>query len=148
MPSRVGLVQRKPAEAVFLSAVLASRDCDASRPSSLVFRRLHGTLVPTYESASIRRFRDGRVDNIRSATPEALCFVKAVAGREAAAPVSPPRLGSLGPARRRAAACRRGSATAAAFACWSPSGPVEPASGLLTGVGEAAAPEGSHPSPD
>ncbi|RXN08777.1 choline O-acetyltransferase-like protein [Labeo rohita] len=35
-------------------------------------------LVSTYESASLRRFRQGRVDNIRSATPEALAFVKAM----------------------------------------------------------------------
>ncbi|KAL0178817.1 hypothetical protein M9458_024259, partial [Cirrhinus mrigala] len=35
-------------------------------------------LVSTYESASLRRFRQGRVDNIRSATPEALEFVKAM----------------------------------------------------------------------
>ncbi|KAI7805376.1 putative choline O-acetyltransferase [Triplophysa rosa] len=38
----------------------------------------HRCLVPTYESASIRRFQEGRVDNIRSATPEALAFVKAM----------------------------------------------------------------------
>uniref|UniRef100_A0AC35TY71 Carn_acyltransf domain-containing protein n=1 Tax=Rhabditophanes sp. KR3021 TaxID=114890 RepID=A0AC35TY71_9BILA len=36
---------------------------------------LHGKLVSTYESASIRRFRHGRVDNIRAATPEALSWV-------------------------------------------------------------------------
>ncbi|XP_028584281.2 choline O-acetyltransferase [Podarcis muralis] len=42
----------------------------------LAFYRLYGRLVPTYESASIRRFEEGRVDNIRSATPEALTFVK------------------------------------------------------------------------
>uniref|UniRef100_A0AAQ5Z3G0 Choline O-acetyltransferase n=1 Tax=Amphiprion ocellaris TaxID=80972 RepID=A0AAQ5Z3G0_AMPOC len=35
-------------------------------------------LVPTYESASIRRFQQGRVDNIRSATAEALAFVKSM----------------------------------------------------------------------
>uniref|UniRef100_A0A7N8X155 Choline O-acetyltransferase n=1 Tax=Mastacembelus armatus TaxID=205130 RepID=A0A7N8X155_9TELE len=34
--------------------------------------------VSTYESASIRRFQEGRVDNIRSATPEALFFVQAM----------------------------------------------------------------------
>ncbi|XP_059373403.1 choline O-acetyltransferase-like [Carassius carassius] len=45
----------------------------------LTFYRCHGCLVPTYESASIRRFREGRVDNIRSSTPEALAFVKAMA---------------------------------------------------------------------
>uniref|UniRef100_H3CTB4 Choline O-acetyltransferase n=1 Tax=Tetraodon nigroviridis TaxID=99883 RepID=H3CTB4_TETNG len=40
--------------------------------------RCHGRPVSTYESASIRRFQEGRVDNIRSATPEALAFVKAM----------------------------------------------------------------------
>lgn len=34
--------------------------------------------MPTYESASIRRFDEGRVDNIRSATSEAFAFVKAM----------------------------------------------------------------------
>uniref|UniRef100_A0A8C3FKG7 Choline O-acetyltransferase n=1 Tax=Chrysemys picta bellii TaxID=8478 RepID=A0A8C3FKG7_CHRPI len=41
-------------------------------------QRCHRRLVPTYESASIRRFEEGRVDNIRSATPEVLAFVKAM----------------------------------------------------------------------
>lgn len=40
------------------------------------YSRCHGRPVSTYESASIRRFQEGRVDNIRSATPEALAFVK------------------------------------------------------------------------
>ncbi|XP_009900020.2 choline O-acetyltransferase [Dryobates pubescens] len=44
----------------------------------LAFYRCHRRLVPTYESASIRRFDEGRVDNIRSATPEAFAFVKAM----------------------------------------------------------------------
>ncbi|XP_073430934.1 choline O-acetyltransferase isoform X2 [Dendrobates tinctorius] len=44
----------------------------------LAFYRCHRHLVPTYESASIRRFRMGRVDNIRSSTSEALAFVKAM----------------------------------------------------------------------
>lgn len=42
------------------------------------YPRCHGRPVSTYESASIRRFQEGRVDNIRSATPEALAFVKAM----------------------------------------------------------------------
>uniref|UniRef100_A0A7E5A0J6 Choline O-acetyltransferase n=1 Tax=Panagrellus redivivus TaxID=6233 RepID=A0A7E5A0J6_PANRE len=42
----------------------------------LAHYRLYGRLVSTYESASIRRFFLGRVDNIRSATPEALAWVK------------------------------------------------------------------------
>ncbi|TNN83756.1 Choline O-acetyltransferase [Liparis tanakae] len=41
-------------------------------------------LGPTYESASIRRFKRGRVDNIRSATPEALAFVTAMTDERAA----------------------------------------------------------------
>ncbi|KAG8434999.1 hypothetical protein GDO86_013091 [Hymenochirus boettgeri] len=44
----------------------------------LAFYRCHRKLVPTYESASIRRFQRGRVDNIRSSTAEALAFVKAM----------------------------------------------------------------------
>ncbi|XP_034564347.1 choline O-acetyltransferase-like [Notolabrus celidotus] len=44
----------------------------------LAFFKCRGRLVSTYESASIRRFQDGRVDNIRSATPEALAFVKSM----------------------------------------------------------------------
>ncbi|KAM9364966.1 choline O-acetyltransferase [Pholidichthys leucotaenia] len=44
----------------------------------LAYYRCHGRPVSTYESASIRRFQEGRVDNIRSATPEALAFIKAM----------------------------------------------------------------------
>lgn len=44
--------------------------------------RCHGKAVPTYESASIRRFQQGRVDNIRSSTPEALEFVKAMTDKK------------------------------------------------------------------
>jgi len=36
----------------------------------------HGHLTSTYESAGIRKFRLGRVDNIRSATPEVLDWVQ------------------------------------------------------------------------
>ncbi|KAJ8360272.1 hypothetical protein SKAU_G00167970 [Synaphobranchus kaupii] len=44
----------------------------------LAFYRCHARLGSTYESASLRRFREGRVDNIRSATAEALAFVKSM----------------------------------------------------------------------
>uniref|UniRef100_UPI0037E9630D choline O-acetyltransferase-like n=1 Tax=Semicossyphus pulcher TaxID=241346 RepID=UPI0037E9630D len=44
----------------------------------LAFFKCRGRLVSTYESASIRRFQEGRVDNIRSATPEALAFVQSM----------------------------------------------------------------------
>uniref|UniRef100_A0A667X5S6 Choline O-acetyltransferase n=1 Tax=Myripristis murdjan TaxID=586833 RepID=A0A667X5S6_9TELE len=49
----------------------------------LAFYRCNGRLVSTYESASIRRFQEGRVDNIRSATPEALAFVKSMTDEKA-----------------------------------------------------------------
>ncbi|XP_069000145.1 choline O-acetyltransferase [Embiotoca jacksoni] len=48
----------------------------------LAYYRCHDRPVSTYESASIRRFKEGRVDNIRSATPEALAFVKAMTDRK------------------------------------------------------------------
>ncbi|XP_055085775.1 choline O-acetyltransferase-like [Periophthalmus magnuspinnatus] len=44
----------------------------------LAFYKCNRRLVPTYESASMRRFREGRVDNIRSATRQALAFVQAM----------------------------------------------------------------------
>uniref|UniRef100_A0A672YGH9 Choline O-acetyltransferase n=1 Tax=Sphaeramia orbicularis TaxID=375764 RepID=A0A672YGH9_9TELE len=44
----------------------------------LAFYKCNKRLVSTYESASIRRFQEGRVDNIRSATAEALAFVKSM----------------------------------------------------------------------
>jgi len=44
----------------------------------LVYVRVHGRLVSTYESASIRRFRLGRVDNIRACSLEALAWCKAM----------------------------------------------------------------------
>lgn len=40
--------------------------------------RVHGHLVSTYESASIRRFRHGRVDNIRACSMEALEWCQAM----------------------------------------------------------------------
>lgn len=38
--------------------------------------RMYKRLVSTYESGSLRRFKYGRVDNVRSATPEVLAWVK------------------------------------------------------------------------
>uniref|UniRef100_A0A8K9UE29 Choline O-acetyltransferase n=1 Tax=Oncorhynchus mykiss TaxID=8022 RepID=A0A8K9UE29_ONCMY len=54
----------------------------------LAFYRCNGRLVSTYESASIRRFHEGRVDNIRSATPETLAFVKAMTDEKTSLSVS------------------------------------------------------------
>ncbi|KAM4524482.1 choline O-acetyltransferase b [Odontesthes bonariensis] len=50
----------------------------------LAFYKCRGRLVSTYESASIRRFQEGRVDNIRSATAESLAFAKSMADERAA----------------------------------------------------------------
>ncbi|CAC5389476.1 CHAT [Mytilus coruscus] len=46
----------------------------------LTFYKIHRKLVSTYESASTRRFRLGRVDNIRANSPAALEWVKAMIG--------------------------------------------------------------------
>ncbi|XP_037659841.1 choline O-acetyltransferase [Choloepus didactylus] len=70
----------------FIKKQKCSPDAFIQVALQLAFYRRHGKLVPTYESASIRRFREGRVDNIRSATPEALAFVKAVTDHQAAVP--------------------------------------------------------------
>ena len=47
--------------------------------SDSVFR-IYGNLTSTYESASTRRFQEGRVDNIRAATVEALEFARSMVG--------------------------------------------------------------------
>ncbi|NP_001124191.1 choline O-acetyltransferase isoform X1 [Danio rerio] len=63
----------------FIKRQKMSPDAYVQVALQFTFYRCHGRLVPTYESASIRRFQEGRVDNIRSSTPEALAFVKAMA---------------------------------------------------------------------
>ena len=55
---------------------LTPQSLSFSKLYSLPPFRIHGCLVPTYESASIRRFRQGRVDNIRACTREALEFCR------------------------------------------------------------------------
>ncbi|CAG9539986.1 unnamed protein product [Cercopithifilaria johnstoni] len=62
----------------FIKSCNISPDGFVQLTMQLAYYRLHGHLVSTYESASIRRFRYGRVDNIRAATPEALRWVKAM----------------------------------------------------------------------
>ena len=52
--------------------------------------RIHNKLVSTYESASVRRFRLGRVDNIRANTPAALEWVRAMIGETDATVFSKP----------------------------------------------------------
>ncbi|XP_067876411.1 choline O-acetyltransferase [Heterodontus francisci] len=62
----------------FIKKQKMSPDAFVQVALQLSFYRCHGRLVPTYESASTRRFQEGRVDNIRSATKEAFNFVKAM----------------------------------------------------------------------
>uniref|UniRef100_A0A2K6F541 Choline O-acetyltransferase n=3 Tax=Propithecus coquereli TaxID=379532 RepID=A0A2K6F541_PROCO len=72
----------------FIKKQKCSPDAFIQVALQLAFYRLHGRLAPTYESASVRRFREGRVDNIRSATPEALAFARAATDRQAAVPAA------------------------------------------------------------
>lgn len=44
----------------------------------LTYYKVHRKLVSTYESAAIRQYKFGRVDNIRAATLEALAWAKAM----------------------------------------------------------------------
>ncbi|XP_057682026.1 choline O-acetyltransferase-like [Corythoichthys intestinalis] len=62
----------------FIKKQKMSPDAFVQVALQLAFFKCTGKLVSTYESASIRRFRDGRVDNIRSATVEALAFVQSM----------------------------------------------------------------------
>ncbi|XP_050423974.1 choline O-acetyltransferase [Adelges cooleyi] len=62
----------------FIKSCKVSPDVYIQLAMQLAYHKLHGKLVATYESASTRRFRLGRVDNIRAATVEALEWAKAM----------------------------------------------------------------------
>ncbi|KAK0157483.1 hypothetical protein PV328_011225 [Microctonus aethiopoides] len=62
----------------FIKICNISPDAYIQLALQLTYFRIHGHLVATYESASIRRFALGRVDVIRSASPESLDWVKAM----------------------------------------------------------------------
>ncbi|NXC63692.1 CLAT acetyltransferase, partial [Aleadryas rufinucha] len=68
----------------FIKKQKVSPDAYIQVALQLAFYKCHRRLVPTYESASLRRFDEGRVENIRSATSEAFAFVKAMAGDKTA----------------------------------------------------------------
>ncbi|NXO77285.1 CLAT acetyltransferase, partial [Sitta europaea] len=68
----------------FIKTQKISPDAFIQVALQLAFYRCHRKLVPTYESASLRRFDEGRVDNIRSATSEAFAFVQAMTGDKTA----------------------------------------------------------------
>ncbi|XP_067145486.1 choline O-acetyltransferase-like [Centruroides vittatus] len=44
----------------------------------LTYFRMHGVMTATYESAALRKFRFGRIDNIRASSQEALDFSKSM----------------------------------------------------------------------
>lgn len=62
----------------FIKSCKVSPDVYIQLALQLAYYKHYGKLVATYESASTRRFRLGRVDCIRSATPEALKWVMAM----------------------------------------------------------------------
>ncbi|KHN84256.1 Choline O-acetyltransferase [Toxocara canis] len=65
----------------FIKSCSFSPDGFVQLSMQLAYYRLHGRLVSTYESASLRRFVHGRVDNIRAATPETLLWVETMMNR-------------------------------------------------------------------
>ncbi|KAG8193670.1 hypothetical protein JTE90_024033 [Oedothorax gibbosus] len=64
----------------FIKSHKISPDAFIQVALQLTYYKVHRKLVSTYESASLRRFHKGRVDNIRAATPEALAWVKVMCG--------------------------------------------------------------------
>lgn len=57
-----------------------SPDCFIQLALQIVFYKMYGKLTSTYESGSLRRFKYGRVDNIRANTNEALILARALCG--------------------------------------------------------------------
>lgn len=62
----------------FIKDQKISPDAFVQLAIQLTYYKIHRTLVSTYESAGLRVFKDGRVDNIRSNTMEALAWAKAM----------------------------------------------------------------------
>ncbi|XP_063596946.1 choline O-acetyltransferase-like [Penaeus indicus] len=62
----------------FMKKVKCSPDAFLQLALQLAFFRCHGQLTSTYESASTRRYRNGRVDSIRANTPKVLSWCEAM----------------------------------------------------------------------
>lgn len=62
----------------FVKRSKCSPDAFIQLALQLAFFRSHGQLTSTYESASTRRFRSGRVDSIRANTPQVLAWCEAM----------------------------------------------------------------------
>ncbi|XP_017774150.1 PREDICTED: choline O-acetyltransferase isoform X2 [Nicrophorus vespilloides] len=63
----------------FMKSCNVSPDVYIQLALQLAYYKLYGKLTATYESASTRRFKLGRVDCIRSGSPEALAWAAAMA---------------------------------------------------------------------
>uniref|UniRef100_A0A8D8YHI3 Choline O-acetyltransferase n=1 Tax=Cacopsylla melanoneura TaxID=428564 RepID=A0A8D8YHI3_9HEMI len=68
----------------FIKSAQCSPDAFIQLAMQVAYHRLYGHLVATYESAGLRRFLLGRVENIRANTMEALELATALNGAEAA----------------------------------------------------------------
>lgn len=66
----------------FVKTCNCSPDAYMQMGLQLSYFRVHGGLCSTYESASTRRFRRGRVDSIRASHPAALAWVKAMEDKD------------------------------------------------------------------
>lgn len=62
----------------FIKAQRISPDAFIQLALQLTYYKVHRRLVSTYESAGLRQYKYGRVDNIRAATMEALSWSKAM----------------------------------------------------------------------
>lgn len=62
----------------FIKQQSISPDAFVQLALQLTFYKVHRQLVSSYESATLRQFKNGRVDNIRSNTLEALTWSKAL----------------------------------------------------------------------
>nr|QOI90649.1 choline acetyltransferase isoform A [Ixodes ricinus] len=62
----------------FIKTQKISPDVFVQLALQLTYYKVHRKLVSTYESASLRKFHLGRVDNIRAATSEALTWIQAM----------------------------------------------------------------------
>ncbi|KAL7986422.1 hypothetical protein Chor_011588 [Crotalus horridus] len=70
----------------FLKSQSLSPDSVVQVVLQLAYYRAHGQLCPTAESASLRRFHQGRSEIIRSATSAVLAFAQAMADEKCQAP--------------------------------------------------------------
>ncbi|CAH1635461.1 unnamed protein product [Spodoptera littoralis] len=66
----------------FMKSCRTSPDVYIQLALQYAYYKMYGYLVTTYESASLRRFRNGRVDNIRSAHGAALAWAAAMCTAE------------------------------------------------------------------